>query len=319
MFFVGWRQPKIKTFRTSFFLNSPPSLHLSFCCSSSCSKLSRPARFNKQDNFPMTLNCHLNPASLRRHALCLRARLTFFFSCFSLQFPSRYLLAFHNFFRHVLARINAITHWLWWWKTEEHSSPAVPTGGWNCLKGRRGSRKERKRKKIQRDRHVWQPHIGIFWAPKNWRKSWKNSGCIKKKNQTLRIDDLSTPGAGCCHPTGNYLPFGTVGGPCGSQRSAPRPSLSYKQRRKNMRCEFWGTGVGISLSQRLIMRPVKHTQLSGQIEGGQDGRVGNLHHCSSSGFQFWKLLAAGFIPPCFYGSNTENLLDEEGRREKRIP
>lgn len=85
LFFVGWRQPKIKTFRTSFFETPLPSLHLSFCCSSSCSKLSRPAWFNKQDNFPVTLNCHLNPASLRRHALCLRARLTsFFFSCFSL-------------------------------------------------------------------------------------------------------------------------------------------------------------------------------------------------------------------------------------------
>lgn len=153
LFSVGCRQPKIKF---SFFLISPPSLHLSVCCGSSCCKLSQPARFKKQDNFPLTLNCHLNPASLRRHVLCLQARfVSLFFSSLSFpKFPSCYLLAFCHFFQHVLAQINTITHWLWWRETPERSPPAVPVAGWKSLRGRRWSWKEGEREKIERDRHV---------------------------------------------------------------------------------------------------------------------------------------------------------------------
>lgn len=115
--------------------------------------------------------------------------------------------------------------------------------------------------------------LGYFGLRKTEGSLGKIQGALKKKKKNLRIDDLSTPGVGCCHPTGNYLPFGTVGGPCGSQRSAPGPSLSYKQRKKNMRCEFWGTGVGISLSQRLIIEACE-THTAVRADRGRPRRPG---------------------------------------------
>lgn len=73
-----------------------PSLHLNVCCGSSCSKLSPPARFNKQDNFPVTLNCHLNPVSRCWHTLSSGLFHLFFLTLLFL-FSSLYLLVFHYF------------------------------------------------------------------------------------------------------------------------------------------------------------------------------------------------------------------------------
>lgn len=73
-----------------------------------------------------------------------------------------------------------------------------------------------------------------------------------------------------------------------------------------MRYETWGTER--RLRQRLIMRPVKQTQLSEQIEGGWAGWVGDLHPCSSSLDANLRAFSWGIHYTLFYGSNTEHLL-----------
>lgn len=73
-----------------------PSLRLNVCHGSSCPKLSPPARFNKQDNFPVTLNCHLNPVSRCWHTLSSGLFHLFFLTLLFL-FSSLYLLVFHYF------------------------------------------------------------------------------------------------------------------------------------------------------------------------------------------------------------------------------
>lgn len=73
-----------------------PSLHLNVCCGSSCSKLSPPARFNKQDNFPVTLNCHLNPVSRCWHTLS-SGLFHLFFLTLLFPFSPLYHLVFHYF------------------------------------------------------------------------------------------------------------------------------------------------------------------------------------------------------------------------------
>lgn len=83
-------------------------------------------------------------------------------------------------------------------------------------------------------------------------------------------------------------------------------SPGYKGRGKYMRYEIWGTGR--RLRQRLIMRPVKQTQLSEQIEGGWAGWVGDLHPCSSSLDANLRAFSRGIHYTLFYGSNTEHLL-----------
>lgn len=73
------------------------------------------------------------------------------------------------------------------------------------------------------------------------------------------LDDLSTLGIGCCHLAGNYLSVRAVDGPAkkkkgsGSQRSDPATRIDRERKKK-----YEGDTV------RLIMRPVKQTQLSRQ-------------------------------------------------------
>lgn len=78
-----------------------------------------------------------------------------------------------------------------------------------------------------------------------------------------------------------------------------------------MRYEIWGTGR--RLRQRLIMRPVKQTQLSEQIEGGWAGWAGDLHRCSSSLDANLRAFSCGIHCTLFYGSNTEHLLFVHGK------
>lgn len=97
---------------------------------------------------------------------------------------------------------------------------------------------------------------------------------------------------------------------CVAVKDQPQ-SPGYKERGKYMRYEIWGTGR--RLRQRLIMRPVKQTQLSEQIEGGWAGWAGDLHPCSSSLDANLRAFSCRIHYTLFYGSNTEHLLFVHGK------
>lgn len=94
------------------------------------------------------------------------------------------------------------------------------------------------------------------------------------------LDDLSTPGTGCCHLAGNYLPFRTVDWAAKKKGSSQRSAPVTGMKREKKIYERWWVSYSKKSPEKLIMRRVKETQLSEQTE--RDGRTGNTHPCFSS-------------------------------------